>query len=201
MDTEELFSRADLCRLSGAPEDAVVFWLRQSLLAGQQRNPRAHLRFAQREVMLAALLNEMRRLGLNIGAMRAVIYQLRHAFDLYDPLPKVRFWVDMLNLETSALDGELDVLRERWDLTEDHLDQLRAVHSLLPTGRSQEVWLAVDFYDEHGSLVIWVDDEGCWHLTNSVEDALSSGGRSALLIDTGRICSELAADPRHAESD
>jgi len=187
MDDEPLFSRAELCSLSNAPEDAAVFWIRQGLLLGSQRSVRAHLRFNRREVMLAALLNEMRRMGLNVAAMRAVTYRLRFAFDIYDQLPKVRFWMDMLDLAPADLGGRLDELQARWGLENSHIEQLRALHVMVPSGRSQDVWLAIDFYDPKGSLVIWVDHDGAWQLGNHVESVIDEGARSALVINTGRV--------------
>lgn len=77
------FNRLQVIRLSGAPEDAVRFWIREGLLRGPDLGPRKRLRFDRDEVKIACFLREVRAIGLNVAAMRALVAKLREGVALY----------------------------------------------------------------------------------------------------------------------
>lgn len=73
----QTFSRSELVRIAGVDDDAVAFWLRSKLLLPEDRGARKHRRFTRLEVKFAALLRELRNIGLNVSAMSGLIGQLR----------------------------------------------------------------------------------------------------------------------------
>lgn len=186
--TEFLFSRAGLRAISGAPEDAVVFWDRQGLIIGEQHQPRGHKRYVTREVKIAALLNELRHFGLNVSAMRSIISQLRAALDLYDSLAKPRHWLDVIDEDPEHIAENLRALSIPWSLTPADIDALVAVREAIPTGRERHVWIAYGFEsDAQGELIVGHDGAGNWRLGTSVTEMFEANGTSALAIDLGRL--------------
>ena len=187
MSETELFSRARLCAISGAPEDAVVFWDRQGLIVGSQRGARAHKRYSRREVLIAALLNEVRRIGLNVSAMRSIIEKLRAALKLYDGLLKPKKWANLIGLPLGP-DGDAEVRswQSAWNLTEEEITDLMEARRAMPIGRDQDLWIAVDFHNPHAEIAAWPDATGEWRLATSVENVFREGGKSAVVVALGK---------------
>lgn len=73
------FSKGDLSRLSGVPENVLTFWLRAGLLVpvegGDGRG--SHRRFDRMQVSLAAILREMHAFGANITTLNSFAEFLR----------------------------------------------------------------------------------------------------------------------------
>lgn len=78
--TEELYSRQQLCRIAGVPDQTVHFWFRHNLLWDENaENFRKHRRFHRRELFIAAVLGQLRELDLSIGALSEIASKIREA--------------------------------------------------------------------------------------------------------------------------
>ena len=82
--TEQRFTRQQVASLAGVSDDMVAYWLKQGLLAptsgGQGRG--SHRQFDFVQVNIAAIFGQLRRFGLNIGALRSLADLLQAAATL-----------------------------------------------------------------------------------------------------------------------
>ncbi|MEH3045530.1 hypothetical protein [Sphingomonas adhaesiva] len=98
--TKLVLSRGDLVQLSGAPNDALTFWLRQGLIVPIEAadGAKRHLRFERHEAKIAAMLASGRRVGLNVDALRVLSSALRTAFE----------WIEAHAVERSEWEAMVD---------------------------------------------------------------------------------------------
>lgn len=144
------FNRLQVIRLSGAPEDAVRFWIREGLLRGPDLGPRKRLRFDRNEVKIASFLREVRAIGLNVTAMRALVSKIREGVALYK-----RFGID---LDFEALDYARQIAKG-----ENAADVL-ATYSGVPPAFSQR-YLATLSVDERETLLAQRDQRAQEYLS------------------------------------
>jgi DNA-binding transcriptional MerR regulator len=215
MTETKLYSRAQLVAISGAPEDAVVFWLRNGLLRPVEREGRQHRRFDRREVQIAAILREARQIGLNVGAMAAVVAGIRSAVEVYDFVArapraaifdvidevrdkhvresdpekweKYRKEMDSSDLWTGNPDDPwYEELIENGKISRDDVPTLLSIVDEFPVHRTAEFWLALNFVDANGLLVAGKDSSGKWSITHlSTEDSLPTP--SAVVFDLWKV--------------
>ncbi|WP_298691767.1 hypothetical protein [uncultured Sphingomonas sp.] len=123
---DKLFSRSDLCRLSGVTDGVASFWIKQAMLRPSPgpSGKGYHKRFDRLQVTLAAILNELQHNGVNVAGLAkfAGLVQtgigicegspLRHqsirsALYLYDYLNKFRHGeiIDVGDYETRTYRG------------------------------------------------------------------------------------------------
>lgn len=81
----DLFSRVELHRKTGIPDDVLNYWLREGVLRAREGgdgrgNPR---RFDYPEIMLAAILDELRSFGLNVAALKGLSERFHQAIDFF----------------------------------------------------------------------------------------------------------------------
>lgn len=81
----DLFSRIELVQKTGIPDDVVNYWTREGVLrarvGGEGRgNPR---RFDYPEIMLAAVLDQLRGFGLNVAALKGLSGRFHDALDYF----------------------------------------------------------------------------------------------------------------------
>ena len=74
MTKDHEFTRGDVVTLVAVPNDVFTFWLRSSLIRSHNERERAgmRLKFSKGQVRIAAVLNQGRKLGLNVEALRAI---------------------------------------------------------------------------------------------------------------------------------
>ena len=153
----ETFSRGALADAVAIDQDAVVFWIRSGLLEPVNRETRKHNRFSMREVRVAALLKELRHLGLNVEAMRGLIASLRRALEAYDTLPKK----DLAEVLLAASDpggGYLDRLAGG----ERHFAEATRDSIIRDGADLSQVWRAMEFEDDRGAMAVTRAPNGEW---------------------------------------
>lgn len=78
---EQLFTRQQVAKLTGVSDDMLAYWLKQGLLVptsgGDGRG--SHRRFDFVQVNIAAIFGQLRRFGLNVGALRSLADLLQAA--------------------------------------------------------------------------------------------------------------------------
>lgn len=87
-DGPHLFSRLDLINKTGIPDDVVNYWTREGVLRARQGgegrgNPR---KFDYPEIMLAAILDQLRGFGLNVAALKGLAERFHQALDYFRAL-------------------------------------------------------------------------------------------------------------------
>lgn len=96
---DALFTRQDVGRLAGVPDDALSFWMKQGLIRrsddGGGRGQ--HRKFTFLQVEVAALLKELRSYGVNVVALRIFAETLHTAIELGE-----RHGLSGLDLEAAA---------------------------------------------------------------------------------------------------
>ncbi len=192
MDQETTFSRIQLGRLSGAPEDAIVFWLRNDLIRSVETEARKHRRFDQTEVKIAAFLRVARSNGMNLSAMRALVDKLRSAVDLYQSFDMllehitdardIREGAETLESIEAKYSGwvglaewQLDqglISQESYDRRKAHrfadlsvsenMALVRRAIDEFPLSRVDEWGLGEQFLEGNGIMMAWLDDDGHW---------------------------------------
>lgn len=94
----QLFTRSDLGRITQIPDDVLNYWMRENVLrpveGGSGRGQ--HRRFDYPEVMLAAIMDQLRGFGLNLPTLRRLAARFHDARDymarlgitqeIYDPI-------------------------------------------------------------------------------------------------------------------
>lgn len=174
MADDKPFSRADLVAISGAPDDAVAFWLRNGLLGDSDRAARKHRRFSVREVKMAALLKEFRSAGLNIAVMRAITVVLKQSFEQNDrlwklhPAPNAQGLVDILHW---SIEGEFAAFKDhmlRWGSSEEQANAIIDFAGCFPKDHEQQKLIPLaDAFDTAGDelcLYRSAGDEWDWSL-------------------------------------
>lgn len=211
---KEIYSRADLARLSEAPEDAVVFWMRNGLLKSIVEAARKHRRFDYREVKIATLLREMRDNGLNITAISALIGRLRECLALFDSFGlsperlydiQDQIWRNSQDFDDPKWsDVPIDVLKKHKKLQEtpsfhnsDEIsdeEKRRIIFAIAnyPVDRASDLWLAREFILGDGIFAAYRSSEGQWQLKAGIGD----GGNdvpspSFLALNLGLIFADL----------
>lgn len=192
MTETKLISRSELAALAGAPEDAVVFWIRQGLLVSTEQQERKHRRFDAREIKIAALLREARKIGLNVGAMRALVDRVRGALMLHDSLPTTDKLGDVIAAAVDRDSGAHgdhigDLLRLR-HITEEQAAAMRSARDAIPAGRTDDAWLALNFVDCEGTLIAYPDGDG-WKTTVGPADAAEISSAAFIAFDFARVFS------------
>lgn len=81
----DLFSRVELHRKTGIPDDVLNYWLREGVLRAREGgdgrgSPR---RFDYPEITLAAILDELRGFGLNAAALKGLSDRFHEALDYF----------------------------------------------------------------------------------------------------------------------
>lgn len=81
----DLFTRIELRQKTGIPDDVLNYWMREGVLrarvGGEGRgNPR---RFDYPEVMLAAILDQLRGFGLSVAALKGLSDRFHAALDFF----------------------------------------------------------------------------------------------------------------------
>lgn len=94
MDDAPLIGRNEIAALSKVPGDALAFWIKHGLLQSETSEPRKHHRYREREARIAAVLSELRRHGMNIGALKAVAAELRECCEAGDRSPS-KVWDEL----------------------------------------------------------------------------------------------------------
>ncbi len=81
---EQMFTRQQVAKLIGVSDDMLAYWLKQGLLVptsgGDGRG--SHRRFDFVQVNIAAVYRELRRFGVNVGALRSLAELLQGAAKL-----------------------------------------------------------------------------------------------------------------------
>ena len=175
MTEERLYSRAELAAIAQCPDDALTFWLRHGLLRSEARGARKHRRFASTEVKLAALLREARAIGLNIGAMTALVAGIREALALHATIPKIaeKLISDRLGDIISAIqdgsDESFDRLKVLGFIDSELAQSLAACRSAFSQHDAPKLWLADVFLNDGECLAIYRDPDGEWKITYEVD--------------------------------
>ena len=188
---EAVYSRVQLIRLTGAPEDAVRFWIRDGLLRDpQERGARKHLRFDRTEVKIAAFLREARNNGMNVSAMRALVAKIRAGVTLFE---QQKFNFDEIGHARNVLEGE-------------PFDQqiYREISGRLPRSEmAKRVQIAADTFpfDQYETwvtgyhvangeaiLMAWLDADGEWQTDNGFPQDWDLPAASVVVFDWARIC-------------
>lgn len=154
MADQKLYSRSELIAISGAPEDAVVFWIRQGLLQSATEGQRKHLRFDRTEVKLAALLREARAMGLNVDIMRQLVAEVRAGVGVWRQFDgwsvEDRFYL------RNALDSQ--TFFESWD---------EAIKQVFPEARTEFDDLYPKFAAKGGNIDAVASRLGNWSEADS----------------------------------
>lgn len=210
-----LYSRAQLATISGAPEDAIVFWLRNDLLVWTDRGERKHRRFSRREVMIAAVLKEARDIGMNVGMMRVVAAKLRSSAEIYTSISHVPDHWDIVMEAKHRAQPRTDEEREYllkvgrqvygpdWedlpfverakksaDLTEDQVELIKISLPLaadIAANHWIEYQIGSDFYDTQGVLRVYKNDDGEVVVESGGDETFP--GTTAVIFNLGRILS------------
>jgi len=206
MEQQKLLSRAEIGAAACVPDDVVVFWIRQDLLKSEENGERKHKRFSRREVRFAVLLRELRKYGMNVGALREIISQLRSALEIYDGLPSHRRFYDALTHAQDQIgpqpDDPEDIKRDwSWDragvlqkyghLTASEAEEMRTLANAIPLDRADILCRAYDVEHGDGWLMIWQDRNGHMVLGGG-EPSWPLPAPSMLILDLGSLLEGLA---------
>jgi len=73
MSNEPTFTRREIAQRVGVGEDVLAFWIKNGLLVASEggAGKGSHRRFGRFQVNIAAVLAELRRFGVNVGALRS----------------------------------------------------------------------------------------------------------------------------------
>lgn len=211
------YNRLEVIRLSGAPEDAVRFWIREGLLRGPDLGPRKRLRFDRDEVKIAAFLREARNNGMNVASMRALVGKIRdglalfNAFDIsleaVDDGLEVRNGVDIAKIEADLISAhnrpeenaakgiisEESLKRFRQSkygrLTVDEkVAQVRLAAEQFPHDRRDEWILGMNFSEGEAVLMAWQDVHEQWQTYNGLPQDWRLPAPSVVVFDWEQIC-------------
>lgn len=171
----ETFSRSELVRIAGVDDDAVAFWLRSNLLIPEGRGARKHRRFTRREVKIAAVLGQLRSIGLNVSAMAGLVSELRRAQAVYDQLSSDLGGDRWMAVTASGHDpsaSNLSVLVELGYMTTDERALVESLQKTMTEEIERQVMLADNFEGEPAQVhlaCVAKNENGQWRWIGSPE--------------------------------
>lgn len=117
--SQEPLSRGALVARVGVPNDVMQFWLRNELILPMEApgGRGRHLRFAWYEANIAAIMNQLRILGVRIEGMLSITRIFRQAIVYFDELglnrDEVHALWSMFRIEGNVISEALEVAKMR----------------------------------------------------------------------------------------
>lgn len=186
--TNLVLSRGDLVLLSGAPNDALTFWLRQELV--QPIEPaggaKRHLRFHRYEAKIAAMLANGRRIGLNVDALRVLSSALRSALKWIDENDVQRSEWEALVNEESRVAG-LKYGPYPAGIYKEPTDRIRSLVAELFAGPRSIRDIVFNLLINQGVLSLNREDDDSWTVGMMPENEGSIPFATCVLFDIEKI--------------
>lgn len=189
MSDDVLYSRLQLMRLTGAPEDAIVFWIRYGLIQSVENGTRKHKRFTQAEVKIAALLKVARANGMNVGAMRAIAANLRAAIDFNVQsgftLTDVLLGRDIAMGTDSR--SEIAGYYKPREHAETRAREAERASTVFPFEHTDKFLIGHQVIEAEGVLMLWSDENGDWHSDWRLPQNEPLPASSVMVFDCAKI--------------